>query len=157
MQTRHAYILALLTAFAVGCSKPAPAPAPTPAPTPVASAAPIATPPPAPAGVHITAVDLGRAIGADKHVTEATTTFKTTDTIYVSVLTDGTAASAAMKARFTFGEGQLVSESTQTIAPTGPSATEFHIEKADGWPKGTYKVEVTLDAEGAKTAEFKVE
>jgi hypothetical protein len=33
----------------------------------------------------------------------------------------------------------------QTIMPTGPATTEFHVSKPGGWPAGEYQVEVFLD------------
>ncbi|MGH7542977.1 MAG: hypothetical protein ACREK7_03475 [Gemmatimonadota bacterium] len=118
--------------------------APAPAPT-------------ATAGVEVTEVALGKAVGADKAVSEATTTFEPTDTIYVSVRTAGTAPSATLAARWTFEDGQVVDESSQTIAPTGPEVTEFHISKPDGWPTGSYEVAISLDGQAVETQSFTVE
>jgi hypothetical protein len=114
------------------------------------------TPPPAAAVVTVTALELGNQVGADKRVTQQTTTFAPTDTIYVSVVTNGSSPSATLTAKWTYQDGQVVNESTQTIAPTGPAATEFHISKPDGWPAGTYKVEVSLDGRSTGTKEFEV-
>jgi hypothetical protein len=49
-----------------------------------------------------------------------------------------------------------VSESTQTIAPTGDARTEFHVSKPDGWPAGKYKIEVLVNGATAGTKEFDV-
>ena len=106
------------------------------------------------AGVEITEVTLGKAVGADKAVSEATTTFEPTDTIYVSVRTEGTAPSATLAARWTFEDGQVVDESSQTIAPTGPEVTEFHISKPDGWPVGSYEVAISLDGQPVESQSF---
>ena len=100
---------------------------------------------------------LGKAVGADKAVSEATTSFEPTDTIYVSVRTAGTAPSATLAARWTFEDGQVVDESSQTIAPTGPAVTEFHISKPDGWPAGAYEVAISLDGQPVETHSFTVE
>lgn len=119
-----------------------------------------ATEEPAPtttAGVEVTEVTLGKAVGADKAVSEATTTFEPTDTIYVSVRTEGTSPSATLAARWTFEDGQVVDESSQTIAPTGPEVTEFHISKPDGWPAGTYEVAISLDGQPVENQSFTVE
>ena len=110
------------------CSKPEEAPKPAPQ-----AAAPQAQPP-----FHVIRVDLGNAVGADKRVVAPSVTFKPSDTIYASILSEGVAPSAALAVRWTFEDGQVVNESTQTIAPNGPAATEFHIAKADGWPAGKY-------------------
>ena len=101
-------------------------------------------------------IDLGTAVGADKKVGAPTTTFKPADTIYASILSEGAAPSVTLTARWTYGEGQLVNESSQTIVPSGPAATEFHIAKPDGWPAGTYKIEVAANGKSAGTREFTV-
>jgi hypothetical protein len=111
----------------------------------------------APAGdVRITTIDLGNAIQADKRVTMATTTFNPGETVYASVATDGAAANATLTARWTYQDGQVVHESTQTIAPTGPEVTEFHVSKPDGWPAGKYNVEILLNGTSVGKREFEV-
>jgi hypothetical protein len=113
-------------------------------------------PAPAPAVLTVTAVDLGKAIGGDKRVTEKVDRFAPNDVIYASVLTTGTSSSAVLKAKWTFEDGQLVNESEQAIAPTGDAATEFHISKPDGWPAGKYTLEVSLNGSPVQTREFEV-
>ena len=112
---------------------------------------------PAPAQpVRVAEVTLGRAVGADKKVTEPGDTFGPNDTIYVSVNTLGTAPSASLSARWTFEDGQAVHEETQVIAPTGPATTEFHVSKPDGWPTGNYTVEILLDGTSVRTTSYRV-
>jgi hypothetical protein len=106
--------------------------------------------------VRVTDVSVGRAIGGDKAITDVTDTFKPNDTIYASVATDGSAQSATVRAKWTFEDGQVVNDSTRTIAPSKPERTEFHISKPDGWPAGKYKVEVFLDNQSAGTKDFAV-
>jgi hypothetical protein len=107
-------------------------------------------------GVRVTDVNLGRTLNADKTVADNTTSFRPIDTIYASVVTEGSSSSAALKARWTYQDGQLVDESVRTIAPTGKATTEFHVSKPDGWPTGKYKVEVSLDGAPAGTKDFEV-
>jgi len=109
------------------------------------------------AGVRVTDVTLGRSVGGDKAITDRTDTFKPNDTIYVSVATDGAAPSAILRAKWSFEDGQLVNESTRTIAPVNKERTEFHIAKPDGWPKGKYQVEILLDGKSVATKSFKVQ
>jgi len=109
-----------------------------------------------PAAVSVTSVDLGKAVGADNKVTDKTDTFKPGDIIYATVVTNGAAPNTVLKATWTFQDGQVVNQSEQTIAPNGETATEFHIEKADGFPVGKYKVEVSLDGNPVQTKEFEV-
>jgi len=108
------------------------------------------------AGVKVTEVTLGRSVGGDKAIADRTETFKPADTIYASVATEGSAASATLRAKWTFEDGQLVDESTRTIAPNNPERTEFHIAKPNGWPPGKYKVEVFLNDQPAGTKSFDV-
>jgi hypothetical protein len=141
------WALALLLIVPAACKRaeePAPAP-PAPAPTP------------APAAVRIVDVEVGRSIGADKRVTEATEVFAPGDTIYAVVLTDGSAPSATLTARWTFEDGQVVEEQNLTIAPNGSEANEFHASKPDGWPAGSYQVEVLLDGGSVAKKSFRVQ
>jgi hypothetical protein len=108
------------------------------------------------AGVRVTDVTLGRSVGGDKAITDRTDTFKPNDTIYASVATDGAAPSAILRAKWSFEDGQLVNESTRTIAPVNKERTEFHIAKPDGWPAGKYKLEVFLNGQSAETKSFDV-
>jgi len=124
-----------------------------PAP-PAESAAP--APAPAPAQFAVQSVDVGKGIGADKRVTTPTTTFGRHDTIYVSVGTDGAAPSKTVAAKWTFQSGKVVKEQSETIAPTGPAATEFHISKPSPWPVGKYKVEITVDGASAGSKDFEI-
>lgn len=119
---------------------------------------PVVVPPPPAAVVafRVTSVDVGKGITADKMVANSTGDFSPRDTVYVSVATEGTSAGAAVKAKWTFEDGQVVEETTQTIAPTGPARTEFHIFKPSGWPAGKYKVEITVDGALAGSKEFEV-
>lgn len=130
------------------------------APPPVATTTPPAATTPAPAateGVTVASVDLGTAVGADQKVTSPTTTFSPKDTIYAAVSTMGSATNATLGAKWTYQDGQTVNDSSQTIAPSGPAVTTFHISKPDGWPPGTYKVEISLNGQSASSKDFSVQ
>jgi len=149
--------IALLAVGLAACGKkdeapkPAPAPAPAPAPKPA--------PAPAPAAVTVSSATLGSAVGADKKVTAPKEAFAKADTIYVAVDTAGS-GTANLKAKWTFmgkdGKAVPVKEDTQTIQATGPSTTEFHISKPDGWPAGDYQVEILQDDKTVQTRKFSV-
>ena len=122
-----------------------------------APAAP-AAPAPSPAGVTVTAITLGTAVGPDKKVTRSTDTFGSKDTIYASVDTTG-GGTATLKAKWTYrknGQEAVVKEDTMTIAPTGAATNEFHISKPDGWPVGNYQVEIFVADKSAGTKAFTV-
>lgn len=109
------------------------------------------------AAVRVADVELGRALGADKRLTDKTDEFRPSDTIYAVVETRGSGANTSLQARWTYEDGQVVDESTQSIAANGEDMTEFHISKPGGWPKGKYKVEILLNGVPAATEEFKIE
>jgi hypothetical protein len=117
---------------------------------------PAAAPPATQSVVRVTDVDLGLGLGPDKQVRDKTDSFSPSETIYVSVRTEVASPSATLKARWSFQDGQVVQESSQTIAPTGTAVTEFHVSNPAGWPKGSYKVEVFLNGSSVETESFKV-
>jgi hypothetical protein len=147
---RSAAWLALgLVWVAPACKKAAP----PPAAEPPQAAEPA---PPAPTPFTVKGVETGKAIGSDKKIATPTSTFGPRDTIYASVTTEGAAPSKTITAKWTFQDGQTVKSDSQTIAPTGPAATEFHISKKSPWPVGKYKVEISVDGAAAGTTDFEI-
>lgn len=158
----HMAVLAAMlgSAALVGCKKKE---EPTPAPPPAAETAPAPAPAPAPmpATASVNSVDLGNAVGADMRVTAPMTAFAPKDTIYaaVSTGTSDPAASVAGKlgAKWTHVDSsQTVHEESKDITFAGDGVTDFQISKPDGWPKGKYKVEISLDGNVVQTREFEV-
>ena len=122
----------------------------------VADTSPAATTPiPEPAALRVSGIETGKGLNADKTVKDDAHDFGVRDTIYVSVKTEG-AGSGTLGAKFTFQDGQTVEETSQSIAPTGDAYSEFHIQKPTAWPKGDYKVEITLNGTSAGTKDFTV-
>ena len=156
METRILCTLLVSTALVLGAcgKKEEPKVAPAPAPAPSAEPAPA----PMPAGVAVSSVTAGSAIGADKKVTVATDSFARTDTMYVSVDTTGSGTST-LAAKWTYRKGTevaVVKEDSMTINATGPATNEFHVSKPDGWPAGDYQVEVLLNDQVVQTKRFAV-
>lgn len=129
-----------------GCKKEAPAPQ-----SETGTAAPATS-----AEFSVRGVEVGKKIGSDKRISSPTTTFGPRDTIYVSVATEGAAPSKTIGVKWSFQDGQVIKEAKETIAPSGPAATEFHIAKASGWPVGKYKVEISVDGSPAGSKEFEI-
>jgi hypothetical protein len=105
--------------------------------------------------VSVTDVDLGRSIKADLSIGDETGGFRATDVVYASVGTTGSGA-ATLIARWMFEGNQLVTETSQAIAPTGPARTEFHLSKPGGLPPGRYRLDVMLNSKPAATKGFEV-
>ncbi|HSS75800.1 MAG TPA: hypothetical protein VLV54_03560 [Thermoanaerobaculia bacterium] len=139
-----------------GCKKKEEAPAPTPEATPTPVETPAATPAPAP--FKVTSIDLGKAIGPDKKITDATTTFGPKDTIYAVVSSEGSGPDVKLTVKWTFGDkSQPVGTEDKTVTPNGSAgATEFHATKKTPWPVGHYKVEILADGTSAGTKEYEV-
>lgn len=107
--------------------------------------------------IKVSDIQVGKSIGSDKKVSNGTTTFGVRDTMYVAVVTDGAAKDAKVTTKWTYNNSQVVKQETQTISPTGgESVTEFHVTKASAWPKGNYKVEVSLNGVSAGTKDLEV-
>lgn len=138
----------LALALTLACSKAAAPPPP--------AASPYAPPTMATAPLKVTDIEVGRSLDAEKKVSDKTDSFKPTETIYVSVVTDGTSPGARLAAHWTYQDGQVVKHDETSIAPSGKAVTEFHIAKPSGWPVGDYKVEVMLDGASAGSRTFKV-
>jgi hypothetical protein len=155
MKTRILFTLLASTALFVACGKKD-EPQSTPAPAPATSAEP--APAQAPAGIAVSSVTTGSAIGADKKVTAAANNFVPTDTIYASVDTTGS-GTAILAVKWTYTKGgniAVVQEDSMTINTTGPATHEFHVSKPDGWPAGDYQVDVMLDGRPAGSKKFTV-
>jgi hypothetical protein len=127
-------LAALAALLLVACGKKE-----EPAPEP-----PAALPPAAPALPSLSALTLGKAVGADKAITMPADTFAVRDTIYVSVATTGAAENTELKALWMMGT-EKVHEDSVSVNLSGPAVTEFHISRPRPWPKGTYQVTVTLN------------
>jgi hypothetical protein len=115
------------------------------------------TTPAVPAALHITEVVIGKGINPDKSLKNQTEDFGVQDTVYVGVKTEGASPPSKLTARWTYQTGQPVSESSQTIAPTGAEVRhEFHIQKSSAWPMGNYKVEIFLNGISVGSKDFKI-
>jgi hypothetical protein len=115
--------------------------------------------PAAPAPVEefkVSNVMIGKRIGENKMVTEPTFQFAPADTIYASVGTTGKSDGTTLTAVWKFQTGQTVDSSSQSITPTGPANTEFHISRPKGWPVGTYQVTVFADGDSVDAKNFVV-
>ena len=105
--------------------------------------------------VAIADIALGRHVDASKRVTDSTSQFGRKDSVFASVHTTGD-RSTKITARWTFQDGQVVDEHSETISPRGDAYTEFHIVKPSGWPVGKYTLHVLINGNDAQTKDFTV-
>jgi len=144
-------LLVFSLALCAGCRRQESQTSAAPGASPPVSAAPPTAP-----GARISAIDLGNALGSDGRVSTPTSVFTPTDTIYASVLTEGQQPGATLSARWSYQDGQVVSENRETLGSSGRVNTEFHIAKPDGWPAGRYRLEIALNGQPAGSRDFEV-
>ena len=90
-------------------------------------------------------VELGRHIGADRKISDATDDFAPTDTIYASVHTSGKATGAPVMGRWMFENGTMVDQKTDTVTTNGDAYSAFFIVKPGGLPTGKYTLHVFVN------------
>ncbi|MFL5618153.1 MAG: hypothetical protein ACJ79A_07145 [Gemmatimonadaceae bacterium] len=101
-------------------------------------------------------VDMGRHIDAEKEISDKTDDFAPTDTIYGSVHTSGTATNRTLVGRWTYQDGTLVDEKTDTVAKNGAGRTVFYISRPGGLAAGKYTLHVLVDGKEVRAKEVKV-
>src|SRR5665811_83168 len=74
-------------------------------------------------GLAVIDVDMGRHFDDDKKISDKTDAFAPTDTIYASVHTSGVVTNAPLVGRWTFEDGTILDEKTDSITTTGDART----------------------------------
>jgi hypothetical protein len=100
-------------------------------------------------------IQVGKSLNSDNSIGTLTSTFKPNDTIYASVLTDGSGR-GTISAKFSYG-GRIISEPEKRVSLKGSGATEFHIEYSGGFPAGDYDIELFLNGASIGTRRVRVE
>jgi len=100
------------------------------------------------------AMQIGRSVNQDGSISHATSVFKPTDTIYVSVRTTDL-GSGTITVRWSYGD-RLLSETSKKVSYRISADTEFHMQSPAEFPNGAYTVEVLVDGKPAGTRSFTV-
>lgn len=108
------------------------------------------------AALSVLDIDMGRHVGADQKISDKTDDFAPTDTIYASVHTSGTAKNGAVVGRWTFQDGAVVDEKTDTVTTNGDARTVFYIMRPAGFTKGKYTLHVLIDGKEVRTKDVTV-
>jgi hypothetical protein len=155
-----------------------PAPAPAPAPSSTTAPAPSSTSPahtstsasvtpaappmaaaPTETPLTVAKLTVGNDVNAQHQVTRASNSFAPDNKmIYASVTTEGRCGGATLNAKWSYleGQGQLVSNISQSIATDGPAVTTFKVQNPDLWPEGKYRVEISLDGKPVTKQDFDI-
>ena len=108
------------------------------------------------AALSVIDIDMGRHVDAEKKIADKTDEFMAKDTIYASVHTSGTANNGAVVGRWTFEDGSVVDETTNTVTTDGDARTVFSIVKPSGFAKGKYTLHVLIDGKEVRTKDVMV-
>ena len=108
--------------------------------------------------LRVTEVWLGRAMRGDTAVVEDIDDFARTDTIHAVVRHEGAAQGVRVTARWTFQDGQVVDERSETVTGVAdrPGYAHFMISNPAGWPVGNYKLSVLVDGNEVESEDFEV-
>jgi hypothetical protein len=103
----------------------------------------------------VAAIQTGKSLNSDNSVATHAATFKPKDTMYVSVLTSAR-GSGTLVVRWSLG-GRVINEVTKQVSYNDQAATDFRFQAADGFPPGTYTIEVLLDGKPVETTTVRVD
>jgi len=98
-----------------------------------------------PTALAVIDVDLGRHVDGDNKVTDKTDDFAPSDTIFASVHTSGTATNGPVVGRWTYQDGTVVDEKTDSVTTNNTARTAFFITKTGGLPAGKYTLHVLIN------------
>lgn len=108
-------------------------------------------------GIRFRDLALGTHIADDYTVKKAQTTFRPDDhTLYAAVGTDGAGDGDTLGARWTYQDGQTVSDIAQSIRADGPATTTFRVHNPHDWPAGKYHVNILLNGKPVADRNFEV-
>jgi hypothetical protein len=83
--------------------------------------------------------------------------FKSSDGVFLSIRTKGTASKYTLSSRWLDPTGKRLTEYSQIIVNAGQTDTVFSLSKPDGWPKGRYQVELSINGKPLRTVPFTVQ
>jgi hypothetical protein len=108
-----------------------------------------------PVRLRVSNVMIGRRLGAGNRITDPTFQFAPTDTVYVSVATEGTSGAGTVTAAWRSQNGEILQQSSQPVGPADRNA-ELHLSQDKGLKPGTYKVVLFLGGDSVDTQVFVV-
>jgi hypothetical protein len=108
-----------------------------------------------PEPLNVQVIQTGKSLNSDHSVGTHTSSFRPTDTMYVSLLTVGPGA-GTMTVKWSFA-GRVINEVTKKVSYNDQAATDFRFQAADGFPIGDYTIEIIVDGKSLETRRVKVE
>lgn len=109
--------------------------------------------------IRVAAVTIGSQVDAAHAISKEQRHFAPEDkAIYASVATIGNTDSATLNAKWSYMEGkdEPFTSTTESIATDGPAITTFKVQNPNAWPKGKYKVVISLNGRQVASEDFEV-
>lgn len=103
----------------------------------------------------VQAIQTGKSLNSDNSIAQHAATFRPKDTMYVSVLTSARGR-GTITVKWSYGS-RVLHEVTKEASYNDAAATDFRFEAADGFPAGSYTIEVLLDGQSVGTRSVRVE
>jgi hypothetical protein len=82
--------------------------------------------------------------------------FKPNDGVFIAIDTRGTADKYTLSSKWLTPTGDTLTEYSQEIHSAGANETIFSLSKPDGWSKGQYHVELSINGKPMRTVAFTV-
>jgi len=109
--------------------------------------------------IKVAAVTIGSQVDAGHAISREQRQFAPEDkAIYASVATTGTTDNATLNAKWSYVDGrdETFTSTTESIATDGPAITTFKVQNPNVWPKGKYKVVISLNGKPVASEGFEV-
>jgi hypothetical protein len=106
--------------------------------------------------LRVSNVMIGKRLGAGNLVAEPTFQFAPTDTVYLSVSTEGPPESGTLAAKWLSQKGKVMDSTSKALEAKGSQTSEFHVAPPKGWPEGVYLVTIYANGDSMAAKTFQV-
>ena len=105
--------------------------------------------------LNVVGIQTGKSLNSDHSIAIHAASFRPSDKMYVSVLSDRP-GKGTITVKWSLG-GQVLHTAAKKVSYNGQAATDFRFEAADEFPVGDYMIEVIVDGKTIETRRVKVE
>lgn len=108
-----------------------------------------------PVDTRVVGVRLSNHGDTEQHMLGAPTTrFAPTDTVYAAIESEGTAKDYTIYAKWIGADGMELADYGIREDQAGRNLTVISLSKPDGWPKGTSRIEISVNGKLERTVTF---
>jgi len=110
-----------------------------------------------PVDTQVTAVKLSDKSDGKTLTGLMTDRFKPADGVFIAIDTQGTADRYTLSSKWLAPNGETLTAYSQVVNLAGPAETIFSLSKPDGWSKGQYQVELSINGKPMRTVHFTIQ